>query len=118
MVRVRFGSKAALIDELLSGEHRDWMLFELDTAARTNPEPRTAFQQLEEDVRAGTLAVTRAVYPERRDAEGIELYSLLTLVLMQGAAMHDNALGPQAHVAALKPLFVQALDALLPAPPG
>ena len=26
MVRVRFGSKAALIQELLSGEHRDWIL--------------------------------------------------------------------------------------------
>ena len=41
--------------------------------------------------------------------------SLFTLVLMQGAAMHDNALGPT-YIAALKPLFVQALDALLPPP--
>ena len=33
MVRVRFGSKAALIDELLADEHRDWMLVPDDPEA-------------------------------------------------------------------------------------
>lgn len=111
---------AKLVDVIWDGmrDERTQVLFELYTASRTNAELRAAFTQLEQDFRLATLAVTRAVYPERRDADGIELYSLFTLVLMQGAAMHDNALGPQAHIAALKPLFVQALDALLPPAPG
>jgi AcrR family transcriptional regulator len=110
---------ARIVDVIWDGmrDERTQVLFELYTAARTNPELRTAFTALESEFRAGTLAVTRAVYPERRDADGLELYSLFTLVLMQGAAMHDNALGPQPHITALKPLFVRALDDLLPTPP-
>jgi AcrR family transcriptional regulator len=112
---------AKIVDVIWEGmrDERTQVLFELYIAARTNPELRVAFIDLERELRAGTLAVTRAVYPERKDADGIALYSLFTLVLMQGAAMQDHALGPQAHIAALKPLFVQALDALLPEPaPG
>lgn len=110
---------AKIVDVIwdLMRDERTKVLFDLYAAARTNTELRAALAVLEDAFRAGTLEVTKAVYPDLVDAEGIEQYSLFTLTLMQGAAIHDNALGPQPHIADLKPLFVRALDALMPTPP-
>jgi AcrR family transcriptional regulator len=95
-------------------DDRTQVLMELYVAARTNPELRATFRELDPLFRAASRAITLAAFPELEGNDGLADYSMLSLVIMHGAALHDHALGPQAHIADLKPLIATAFDTLRP----
>ena len=95
-------------------DDRTQVLMELYVAARTNPELRATFSTLDPLFRAAARAITLAAYPDLDGNEDLADYSMLSLVMRHGAALHDHAFGPQAHIAALKPLIARAFDTLRP----
>ena len=97
-------------------DDRARVLLELYVAARTNAELRSVFRTLDPLFREASREITLAAYPELRGSESLADYSMFSLVLMHGAALHDICLGPQDHVAALKPLIAAAFDQLRPPP--
>ena len=107
---------AAVVDVVWDAmrDDRTKVLVELFVAARTNDELRETFRRLDPGFRAAARAITLAAYPELEGRDGLADYSMLSLVIMHGAALHDHALGEQAHVAALKPLIATAFDTLRP----
>jgi AcrR family transcriptional regulator len=98
-------------------DDRTKVLMELYVASRTNPELRATFRELDPMFRSAARAITLAAYPELEEHDGLADYSMLSLVIMHGAALHDHALGTQPHIERLKPLVATAFDTLRPDTP-